>query len=308
MKNHTLMFHKQSFLFLALVITGWMGTAVALDDAPQPQEEEPREEDLRVMSFNIRYGTARDGDNHWNKRKEFVAETIKKYDPDLLGTQEALDFQKEFLQKQLPGYTSIGVGRDDGAAKGEMTAIFFRTDRFEKLGEGHFWLSETPQRPGSKSWDSSLPRICSWVKLRDRKSSEKPILFMNTHFAHRGRQARVESAKLLRVQAQKLGADCDIIITGDFNAPVGSEPYSSLFDGEDFVDTYKAAGTVSTLGEATFSGFRAGKVAGGRIDWVAASTAWKVVRADIDRTARDGRTPSDHYPVTATLRRKPSAQ
>ena len=275
-------------------------------------EREPsRSGELRVMSFNIRYGTARDGENHWSKRRDFVAETIRAFNPDLLGTQETLGFQKAFLQKKLPGYSSVGVGRNDGKAAGEMTAIFFRAKRFKKLKEGHFWLSKTPARPGSKSWDSSLPRICSWVKLQDRKVKGKPILFLNTHFDHRGKQARFESAKLIRTQARKLGADCDVIITGDFNAVVGSKPYNALFRSQKsipsqlrLVDTYKAVSTVSSLGEATFSGFRAGRVKGGRIDWIAAGTGWKVIRAGIDRTARNGRTPSDHYPVTAVLRRQ----
>src|SRR6056297_1455862 len=140
-------------------------------------------EEVRVMSFNIRYGTARDGENHWENRKDFVAETITAFDPDLLGTQETLEFQKRYLDKNLSGYTSIGVGRDSGGSDGEMTALFFKTGRFEKLDEGHFWLSETPEIAGSISWDSSLTRMASWVRLRDRRGlSERPILFINTHF------------------------------------------------------------------------------------------------------------------------------
>lgn len=306
---------KQQPYTIALVVVCLWNSVVAIGDE-LARKDRP---EVKIMSFNIRYGTARDGENQWNNRKEFVAETIKAFEPDLLGTQETLAFQKEYLQKQLPAYTSLGVGRDDGAAKGEMTAIFYRTTRFEKLAEGHFWLSEIPKQVGSKSWDSSLPRICSWVKLRDRESGTKPILFLNTHFDHRGKKARYESAKLIRRQAQKLGVDCNVILTGDFNAAVDSAPYQALFfpktssparESETqrlrFVDTYKAAGTESAQGEATFSGFRSGQVVGARIDWIAADTGWETLQAGIDRTARDGRTPSDHYPVTATLRRHTS--
>lgn len=263
-------------------------------------------DELRVMSFNIRYGTAKDGENHWDKRKLFVAETIATYDPDLLGTQETIGFQKDFLAAQLPGYTSVGVGREDGKQSGEMTALFFRTQRFELLDEGHFWLSETPEVAGSKSWDSSLPRMCSWVKLRDRATADRrPILFINTHFDHRGNQARIESAQLLRRQAQQLGMNCDIILTGDFNAAVDSEPYQRLFsqspDDTPFIDTFASAGVDRSKGEATFSGFRGSVSEGARIDWIATRGNWKIIRAAIDRTARDGRSPSDHYPVTASL-------
>lgn len=265
--------------------------------------------EIRVMSFNIRYGTAADGENHWSKRKDFVAETVLAFAPDLLGTQETIDFQKSFLETQMPQYTSVGVGRNDGGKKGEMTAIFFKTDRFELLDQGHFWLSETPDVAGSKSWDSSLPRVASWVKLKDRESpSARPILFLNTHFDHRGPQARKQSAGLLIKKTKQFGAGCDVVITADFNAGADSDPYQVLFETQDrdtgqplFTDTYAVAGRPDERGEGTFSRFQAGKFKGARIDWIAVSQNWKVLQAEIDRTARDGRTPSDHYPVTAVL-------
>ena len=120
------------------------------------------------MSFNIRYGTAQDGVNQWDKRQGWVVETIRAFAPDLLGTQETLGFQRDFLAMSLADYEGLGVGRDDGAEKGEMMALFYRRDRFEKLDGGHFWLSESPAEVGSKSWDSSLPRMVTWVKLRQR--------------------------------------------------------------------------------------------------------------------------------------------
>jgi len=273
-------------------------------------------DDVRVMSFNIRYGTAQDGENHWDNRRQFVAETIAAYDPDLLGTQETLGFQKVFLTDKLPGYTAIGVGRDDGGDTGEVTPVFFKTERFEKLDNGHFWLSETPDLKGSISWDSSLTRMASWVRLKDRRGEKnRPILFINTHFDHKGKEARRQSAALIRRLAGSIGDGCDIVLTGDFNAAVDSPPYRTLFDsslrrldGLDsprppvFNDTYANAKSADAAGEATFSSFRGGVIEGSRIDWIATAGNWDILSAAIDRTARDGRSPSDHYPVTATLR------
>ncbi len=150
------------------------------------------------MSFNIRYGLANDGANSWEFRKERVAETIRVDGPDLLGTQEVQKFQLDFLLERLPGYAFAGVGREDGREKGEYCALFYREDRFENLGSGHFWLSATPEVPGSRSWDTSMSRMVTWVRLRDRRGGDRPFLFANTHFDHRGSQARLESARLVR--------------------------------------------------------------------------------------------------------------
>lgn len=263
--------------------------------------------EIRVMSFNIRYGTAKDGENVWDNRDEFVVETIRNFGPDLLGTQETLKFQRDFLVNNLPEYDCLGAGRDDGKDRGEMTPVFYRRDRFKRLDGGHFWLSETPEAPGSRSWDSSLPRMVTWVRLLDRMNPESvPIVFVNTHFDHRGREARRRSAELLRNRTQESFAESRVIITGDFNASVDSEPYSELFgakDGKDspFVDTYRLLNKQSER-EGTFSGFTVSNDNGSRIDWIAVTRDLEVRSATIDRTARNGRTPSDHFPVTAVVK------
>lgn len=264
--------------------------------------------ELRVMSFNIRYGTANDGANHWDVRKDFLTGTIRAFDPDLLGTQETLAFQRNYIQRNLDGYEAFGVGREDGEEIGEFAALFYRRERFEKLDGGNFWLSKTPDKRGSKSWDSSLPRIATWVKLADRNRADSPpILFLNTHFDHRGTQARMESARLLRKHLETVGKGCSIIVTGDFNTDEGSEPYAVLFEkaGDSpaqLIDTFRATHAEKKSDEGTFSDFVATRTNGPRIDWIGVSREWKVVEAAIDRTARDGRTPSDHFPVTAVLR------
>jgi len=262
---------------------------------------------IRVMSFNIRYGTANDGVNHWTKRKEFLVETIAAFGPDLLGTQETLLEQRDYIQTKLVGYDSFGVGRDDGKEHGEMAAVFYRSARFEKLDGGHFWLSETPDTVGSKGWDAALPRIATWVKLKDLKNADsKPILFLNTHFDHVGKKARVESAHLIRRKTGELGQGCNLVVTGDFNAEVDSEPYAALFanaagQASSVLDTFRVVSPKGSGDEGTFSGFKAKQTAGTRIDWIGCSRNWRVRSSTIDRTERDGRTPSDHFPVTAIL-------
>ena len=276
----------------------------------------PAAEPVRVMSYNIRYGTAADGENAWPARRELLVETIRQFDPDLLGTQETLRFQRDELLERLPHFKAAGVGRDDGHDRGEMAAIFWRTDRFARLDGGDFWLSPTPDRIGSKGWDAALPRIATWVKLADTTDSASlPVLFVNTHFDHRGTEARRESAALLRRWIADRGRGCRVILTGDFNAGEGSPPYHALFAADDtdraaettgpagLVDTLRAV--VTTRGaagpEGTFTGFVAADTGGERIDWIACSRSLRVVAAGIDRTARDGRTPSDHAAVTAVL-------
>jgi glycerophosphoryl diester phosphodiesterase/endonuclease/exonuclease/phosphatase family metal-dependent hydrolase len=266
--------------------------------------------DLRVMSYNIRYSAAKDGINAWDNRKEFLFERIADFDPDLLGTQETLANQRDFLKQKLAGYTGLWAGRDDGKEKGEMMALWWRNERFEKLAGGHFWLSETPDMPGSKSWDSSLPRMATWVKLKDKKAPEaQPVIFVNTHFDHMGKIARVESAKVIRRKIAELGADCRVVLTGDFNSGEASDPYKTVFgefDGKPspLTDTFRAAHPNPTLREGTSNGFDATRTTGSRIDWIGCTKEWEPRSAGIDRAARNGRTPSDHYAIFAVLKPK----
>ena len=277
---------------------------------PSVTADESAEADVRVMSFNIRYGTAKDGENHWNHRRDFVVDTINEFGPDLLGTQETLKFQRDYLAMHLSGYEVLGVGRDDGKDAGEMMALYYRRDRFEQLDSGHFWLSETPEVIGSKSWDSSLPRMVTWVKLQDRKSpAASPVMFFNSHFDHQGAHARYQSSLLIRSRAVEAAKTCRVIVTGDFNASATSNPYKAMFDDDGnvaspVVDSYRIVHPESGADEGTFSAFKATETKGARIDWIGVSRGWAVIAAQINRTQRDGRTPSDHFPVTTILRRK----
>lgn len=292
--------NKLNFLLLAATVCLLMSSAIGQSNKASVE--------VRVMSYNIRYGTANDGENHWDKRKDFLIETIKAFNPDLLGTQETLGFQRDYLAEKLSGYDVLGVGRDNGKEAGEMTALYFKRNRFEKLDGGHFWLSETPNIPGSKSWDTSLTRMVSWVKLRDKlQPKAKPLMFFNTHFDHRGEQARVEAAKLIRRKVVEAAKTCRVIVTGDFNAGEDTQPYRAFFGLNEggkspLRDVYRLMHPTRAANEGTFSSFKADQTSGPRIDWIGVSAEWKVVKAEIDRTQRNNQTPSDHYAMTAILR------
>lgn len=260
---------------------------------------------LRVMTFNIRYATAPDGDNGWDHRKDLLLGVIRRFDPDLLGTQETLASQADFLAERLSDYTLVGVGRDDGRRRGEFSALLFKKARFQVIDSGTFWLSKTPDRPGSKSWDSSLPRIATWVKLHDSAAGGRAICYLNTHWDHRGNQARVESARLIRRWIAEHAENNPTIVTGDFNVSEDHEGYRTLVsdqgDGPRLRDAYRQVHSAHDPEEATFHGF-SGKRHGKRIDFILASPDYVATEATIDTTSPDGRYPSDHFPVTAVLR------
>jgi endonuclease/exonuclease/phosphatase family metal-dependent hydrolase len=297
-------------------IVGWGGTTMShwwrvvtlwglLAACVLPLHAQDEGDALRVMSFNVRLGVADDGDNSWEHRKGLLAKTVQDFDPDLLGTQETWDFQAKYLLDRLPGRAYVGWDRQPGSDDGEQCGILYRTARFEKLDAGQFWLSEAPEVPGSKSWDSSLPRVVTWVELRDRTRPGGTFVFFNTHFDHRGSDARRESARLLRRRLGALGPDAAWILTGDFNCAEASPPYQILVraggGGLRVVDSYRTVHPRRSDDEGTFGAFR-GNRSGGRIDWVLHSVGFDTVSAAIDRSHEGGRYPSDHYPVTAVLR------
>ena len=290
---------------LLLVTTGCASTGARTPGVGASSAVAP----LRVMTFNLRYDTPNDGANAWPNRRELLMRTIRAFDPDLLGAQEALAFQCDELRRELSAHAFVGVGRDDGKLKGEFSPIFYRADRFERIDSGQFWLSESPDVPGSKSWDSAFPRLATWVRLRDRRAGGHALLYLNTHSDHAGPEARLRSARRIRDRIRSLaGPGVAVVMTGDLNCTEDDEPYAVLIGrGDDallLTDAYRATYPERQTDEATFHGFR-GTIAGSRIDFVFHTSQFATLDAAIDRVHEAEVFASDHYPVTATLRSIP---
>lgn len=262
---------------------------------------------VRVMSFNIRYGTAEDGEDHWDARRELVFQTIRANEPDVVGLQEVLAFQAHELREALPDYEFIGVGRDDGRNQGEFVPIMFRRKVFQLVDCGHLWLSEETDRPGLKGWDAACPRMLTWVRLGFKRNPLNSTYVINTHFDHVAQRARLESARIVRQMTDALGGK-PVIVMGDFNCAPGSPPHEVLTEDRgnlaELKDSY-AELRHPEVNAGTFNAFR-GDCTGARIDWILFNRRFEVLQAGIDRRHFDGRYPSDHFPVTATLRLCPA--
>jgi endonuclease/exonuclease/phosphatase family metal-dependent hydrolase len=292
-------------------------TALLLGCPAMAQAEPKAIDPLRVLSFNIRYGTADDGANAWPWREPHVYEVLKQRQPDVIGLQECLEFQLTGIVGAVPGYEAYALGREaDGG--GEMCAILWRSERFDLIDSGSFGLAPQGEL-GVKAWDAALPRICSWVQLYDRVQ-DRSFWVYNAHFDHVGVQARLESAKLILERIAQRdsanGATMPVILLGDFNCKPGSEPYTLL--REQLQDchmlgqlAFDAAGNVLPFDELAHGSFHdfTGHAAGQRIDYVFSTSDFQVLESELVRDSWEmgqGRLAntvylSDHYPVETQL-------
>jgi len=274
--------------------------------------------ELQVMSFNIRYGSANDGENNWNNRKEMVCDVLRRHNPDIAGLQEALRFQMDYIRAELPKYGEIGVAREDGNNQGEYSSILYRTDRFGVGESGTFWLSDTPEVAGSNTWGNACVRICSWARLIETRTGEAFYIY-NLHLDHISQPSREKSAVLLAERIKSRRYEEPFVVTGDFNAGEDN-PVIKYLKGEiavdrpdgtnaktpvPMVDTFRVlhpdAEDVKT--GHSFKGIRRGN----KIDYVFVPPGTKVLEAEILYDNVDGRYPSDHYPVTARINLSVSA-
>ncbi|MFV0267406.1 MAG: endonuclease/exonuclease/phosphatase family protein [Draconibacterium sp.] len=286
--------------------------------------QQVKAEELTVASFNIRYHNVSDSvkGNGWKQRCPVICDLIRFNDFEIFGAQEVLHDQLLDMLDGLPGYDYVGVGRDDGKTKGEYAPVFYQKDKFEALESGNFWLSEITDRP-NKGWDAALPRICTWVKFKDRENGFE-FYFFNLHMDHIGVEARKNSAKLVLKKITEMCDNKPVILTGDFNVDQHSPNYAVL-EGSDLLnDAYEAAKVRYAL-NGTFNNFKPDMFTGSRIDHVFVSPGFGVERygvlTDTYRTEiadskseksgnfpqevslrkYEARTPSDHYPVKVVL-------
>ena len=298
-----------------LELLGWIViAAVGLAIAPGPQaiaSGDPAVVPLRVMSFNIRVDLgigSRSDPNGWlyacGPRRDRAVNTIRAADPDVFGVQEALLNQVSDLRNAFPDYGFYGVGRDDGGIFGEFSGIFFRGDRFTLADSGTFWLSETPDVPGTVFPCSGSIRIASWTVLDDAAAGVS-LFILNTHWDNACRESRERSAALVREKLGELAGGLPVIVMGDLNTTEGSAAFLDLVGENDpgglaLLDAYREVFPVRQSDEATFHGFN-GTTAGSRIDFVLPTAFFTPVDGAIDRTGFSCGYPSDHYPVVAVL-------
>ncbi len=290
------------------LVCGWLlvvGAVFAQPPAASPRSGGVEAAPLRVMSFNVRNSNAKDGENAWAKRTELFFGTIQRFQPDLIGFQEVLADQFDEITGRMKAYAFSGVAREDGQRRGEWALIGFRKDRFTEAGHGDFWLSERPDEIGSKSWDAALPRICSWVRLRENATGRE-FVYANTHFDHIGVMARQHSSRLLTTRLSASAAGRPVVLTGDFNISEDNPAYAVLVRPEPgdlirWIDSYREVHPNRMPTEASFHGFKGG-VTGSRIDFIFHTTHFAANAATIEQApAQDGRWASDHYAVTAIL-------
>lgn len=249
-----------------------------------------------VMTFNIRYDNPNDKENSWQNRKNELIALIEYYHPDFLGVQEALYNQVQFIQNNCSNYNYIGIGRD-GADKGEYSAIYYDTTKYVLIKEKTFWLSNSPDSV-SKAWDAALNRICTYGKFMNKKSKQV-IYLMNTHFDHKGINARINSAKLIADTILNFAEDEKIVLMGDFNALPQSKPINILnnvLKNAFLIAQKKPYGPIGT-----FNGFDNIHQVENQIDYIFVKNLMITKYRHIDDKRKNNLCVSDHFPVFAEI-------
>lgn len=258
-------------------------------------------QNIRVITYNIRFNNPDDGLNSWPNRSNQVSALLDFHQADIFGLQEALIGQIEDIQAAIPKMKWVGVGRDDGEKAGEFSPLFYNSEKFKALKKGWFWLSETPEKPGL-GWDAACNRICTWLVLKSKKSDQKFMVF-NTHFDHKGTQARNESAKLILRKIKELNTEnLPVIMTGDFNLTPQQEPIAII--SKELKDS-KSVSKKPPYGPAgTFNNCEFNSPLKDRIDYIFVSDQIEVKQYGVLTDSKDQKYPSDHLPVFVNLELK----
>jgi len=295
-------------IFLLLVLVGCFAGCHLIRHTP-PQT-------INIMTFNIRYGTANDGENRWELRKPILLECLQKYKPDILCTQEAMPMQIKDIHEHFPQWGVFGKGRyhdtpmpsrPHESMDGESCRIFYDQSKYELLQDGTFWHSDTPDVPASATWGNNLPRIVTWGLFRTRQGA-RTFMVMNTHF-HWGELYVAQTTDLIMKKWRELAGDQPTLFAGDFNlaptSPTHARFCGKTASGPDrslryFADAYETLNMPQT-DMGTGHSFK-GVLNQDRIDWILYTGEFTPKEITIIRDNVNGRYPSDHYPVLAMFR------
>ncbi len=252
-------------------------------------------QNLKVVTYNIRYNTDSDGKNSWANRKDFLCSQLSFYEPDVFGVQEALPNQIHDLSTALNSYNYVGIARD-GIDKGEASDIFYKKERLVLLKENTFWLSETPNQI-SKGWDAALNRICTYALFKD-KINKKEFWVFNTHLDHVGEIARTNAIRLILSKINALNTTkYPVIFMGDFN----SEPTEQCIINlkKEMIDSYDISEDKPFGPFGTFNGFKYNEAVTKKIDYIFISrnNSFNVKKHGVLTDSKDLKFPSDHFPV-----------
>jgi endonuclease/exonuclease/phosphatase family metal-dependent hydrolase len=257
---------------------------------------------LGVMTFNIRTSNIPDGDNAWDLRKTLVTTVIERYAPQVLGLQEVVREQIEFLSAELRAYRWLGIDRglDNGQGLSEYTPIFYRHQELSPIESGNFWLSAPPDLSTSSDQRSRATRIVTWARFHHHATTRQVYVF-NTHFSPRGGQGHIEAARILSDRIRTIARDGLVIVTGDFNAAAETTDVWRMLNADLVRDAWPLAeerrGPGATMG--SFGPPREGDT--NRIDWILVGPAIRVQSIETVLYHQSGRYPSDHYPVFASV-------
>lgn len=303
----------QARMFRMLFVFLTAGMVLILGGCRQPQIRrrtalfETRGNTVKLLSFNIRYGTADEGEHAWESRRDAVFDLLAEQGADVVGLQEAMRFQVRDIRRALPIYGVAGTGLSKTETAGQTCPILYRRDRFKAVQEGIFWFSNTPWVPGSSHWDNEFPRVCMWVRLVDKQTGRGFFVY-NLQMDHGSAVSREKSAQLLVRQIARRKPIEPVIVVGDFNDDANSltlrilrgEVQTAGAEGVELADTWLPPGLRAEQ-EGTYHAFE-GRCGGAKIDMILTGPEAEVVWAEIDRRMFGGAYPSDHFPVAALVR------
>lgn len=257
---------------------------------------------VRIATFNIRYDNSGDGINSWESRMPLIQLFFQKEKLDIIGMQEVTRKQLVDLQNLLPDYNYVEQGREAGKEYGEYCPIFYKKSKFSILAKSHFWLSDTPDIPGSIHWIGTIPRIVTWAKMKNNHSGHIFFVF-NTHFCNVSETAREKSAILLLQKINEIAGYAPVLLTGDFNSENDSKTYQILTSNWDrfisMMDSESMAKKFVNRDSTTFNGFGSISVPK-KIDYIFVNSYFSVSNYKVHVVKENGVYISDHYPVSIT--------